>query len=78
MASIQVTRKQWGEFYIPILFAFNNLFGLKGLIFAQPTADLLALILSIIVSCSIIKKNKASLRPKEGVCDDLASGTIHY
>jgi putative MATE family efflux protein len=57
-ASLLLSIARQGLFYIPILFVLNSFFGLNGLIFAQPLADLLALILSIVVLMNIIKKSK--------------------
>lgn len=58
-ASFLLSVSRQGFFYIPILFILNSSFGLRGLIFAQPLADLLALILSIIVLTAIIKKSRS-------------------
>ncbi len=60
-ASLLLSIARQGFFYIPILFTLNNFFGLKGLLFAQPLADLLALILTIIVVIAIVKKSRALL-----------------
>lgn len=60
-ASLLLSIARQGFFYIPILFVFNHAFGLNGLILAQPLADLLALILSIVVLMAIIKKSRALL-----------------
>jgi multidrug efflux pump len=62
-ASLLLSVARQGVFYIPILFTLNSIFGLNGLIFAQPLADLLAMILSIIVLSIIIKKSKPLLQP---------------
>lgn len=58
-ASFLTSISRQGLFYIPILFVLNSNFGLKGLIYAQPLADLLALILSIIVLMVILKRSKS-------------------
>lgn len=60
-ASLLLSIARQGVFYIPILFLLNSILGMNGLIFAQPLADLLALILSITVLNMIIKKSKRSL-----------------
>ena len=44
----------------------NNAFGLNGLILAQPMADFLALILTIIILVAIIKKS-SSVKMEEGL-----------
>ena len=58
-ASFLLSIARQGLFYIPILFVFNSAFGLSGLIFAQPLADLLALLLTIIVLTTIMKKSRS-------------------
>ena len=60
-ASLLLSVARQGFFYIPILFVLNSNFGLNGLIFAQPFADFLALILSMIVLTVIMKKSKLLL-----------------
>jgi multidrug efflux pump len=62
--SLLLSVARQGVFYIPILFSFNRFFGLNGLIFAQPLADLLAFILSIAVLSFILKKSNPSLQPQ--------------
>lgn len=57
-ASLLISISRQGLFYIPILFILNSFWGLNGLIFAQPAADLLALILTIIVTKTILAKSK--------------------
>lgn len=54
-ASLLLSIARQGFFYIPILLVLNSSFGLNGLIFAQPMADLLALILTISVLIGIMK-----------------------
>jgi putative MATE family efflux protein len=61
-ASLLLSIARQGVFYIPILLLLNAFFGLKGLIFAQPIADLLALILAIIILRTIIKKSQLVLQ----------------
>lgn len=60
-ASLLLSIARQGFFYIPILFVLNLAFGLNGLILAQPLADLLALILTIVVLMAIMKKSKTLL-----------------
>ncbi len=69
-ASLLLSVARQGVFYIPILFTLNSMFGLNGLIFAQPLADLLALLLSILV-LSIIIKNSKTLSQPQMVCDNI-------
>ena len=65
-ASLLLSVARQGLFYIPILFVMNNAFGLNGLILAQPMADFLALILTIIILVAIIKKS-SSVKMEEGL-----------
>ncbi|WMJ86971.1 MATE family efflux transporter [Anaerocolumna sp. MB42-C2] len=58
-ASFLLSIARQGLFYIPILFVFNSAFGLSGLIFAQPLADLLALLLTLVVLTTIMKKSRS-------------------
>lgn len=58
-AALLISISRQGLIYIPILFVLNTIFGLNGLIFAQPAADLLALMLTIAVTATIIKKSKS-------------------
>ncbi|HEX3078216.1 MAG TPA: MATE family efflux transporter, partial [Lachnospiraceae bacterium] len=60
-ASLLISVSRQGLFYIPILLIFNTAFSLDGLIFAQPVADILALILTILVTSTILRKSKSSL-----------------
>lgn len=60
-ASLLLSIARQGLFYIPILFVLNSTFGLNGLIFAQPLADLLALLLTIVVLMEIVKKSRLLL-----------------
>ncbi len=45
-----------GIFYIPLVFMMSGFFGLDGIVFAQPIADILALILTIVIYLRIHKK----------------------
>ncbi len=70
LASLLLSVARQGVFYIPILFTLNGLFGLNGLIFAQPMADLFALILAILVLSVIIRKSKLQSE-SQVVCDQI-------
>ncbi len=69
-ASLLLSVARQGVLYIPILFILNSTFGLNGLISAQPLADLLSLILSIVVLNIILKKNKLYIQPQM-ICNDI-------
>jgi putative MATE family efflux protein len=60
-ASLLISVSRQGLFYIPILLLLNTTYKLDGLIFAQPVADILALILTILVTSTILRKSKTSL-----------------
>ena len=45
-----------GLFYIPLLFLLNGQFGFLGLIWAQPTADAITLMLALVLLSFILKK----------------------
>ena len=57
-ASLLISISRQGFFYIPLVLMLNYLFGLQGLIFAQPVADLLALFLTLKITSDILKKSK--------------------
>ena len=60
-ASFLLSFARQGFFYIPLLIILHKIAGLKGLISAQPLADLLALVLSIFVLAVIIRKTDKDL-----------------
>jgi putative MATE family efflux protein len=64
-ASLLLSVARQGIFYIPLLFILDTILGLDGLIYAQPLADFMALILSIVVLIAIIKKASQTL-PQQG------------
>ncbi len=53
-----ISSARQGIFYIPIILVLPRLFGLKGLLVAQPVADVLAVILSWILVRSLLRKLK--------------------
>jgi Na+-driven multidrug efflux pump len=57
-ASLLISISRQGFFYIPLVCILNFLFGLQGLIFAQPIADLLALFLTLKITSDILIKSK--------------------
>lgn len=48
-----------GLFFIPIVLIIPKIFGIEGIIWAQPLADLLTVILTLLLSISLNKKLKA-------------------
>lgn len=42
--------------FVPCLFLFNALFGLDGIIFTQPIADLFSVVMSVVMFITITRK----------------------
>lgn len=57
-ASLLLSISRQGLIFIPLLFIFNKLFGLNGLVFSQPIADFLACIIAIWLYRRIMRKMK--------------------
>ena len=53
--------------YIPLLFALNALLGFEGYIFAQPIADLLAMVAALLMSISFIREMRSRHEDENGV-----------
>jgi Na+-driven multidrug efflux pump len=45
--------------FIPLLFIFNNAFGLEGLRYAQPSADAISAVAAALMSISFIRQMRA-------------------
>ncbi len=56
LPSLVLTICRQGLVFIPSVFILNKLFGLDGVIYAQPVADYLSIILSIILCLGLFKK----------------------
>ncbi|MDO4554510.1 MAG: MATE family efflux transporter [Lachnospiraceae bacterium] len=56
-ASLVVNVSRQGLVYIPALFILNALFGITGLVWAQPAADVISIIMGIIMYLLLMKKN---------------------
>lgn len=54
--SLLLSISRQGLVFLPLLFLLNRLFGFNGFIFAQPTTDILMLVISIIMLSMILKK----------------------
>ena len=52
--------------YIPLLFTLNALFGFDGYIFAQPIADVLAMVAALLMSISFIREMRARHEDENG------------
>ncbi|MDO4327148.1 MAG: MATE family efflux transporter [bacterium] len=56
LPSLILTVCRQGLVFIPLVFLLNGLFGLEGVIYAQPTADFVSIVLSVCICLSIFKK----------------------
>ena len=54
--SLILTICRQGVVFIPMVFILSNLFGLDGVIYAQPTADFVSIVLSVVICVMIFKK----------------------
>lgn len=53
--SLVLTICRQGVVFIPMVFLLSNLFGLDGVIYAQPTADYVSIILAVVICLTIFK-----------------------
>ena len=60
-ASILAMARQ-GLTFVPVVLLLPNLFGLEGLVWSQPVADLLALCIALPVQISVLKKVNKAIR----------------
>lgn len=60
MQSLVLAAGRQGLVYLPMLFVMDRLVGLEGLIWSQPIADAVCIVLSVIMFASTIKKLSAS------------------
>lgn len=67
-ASLLLSVTRQGLFYIPILLLLHAGFGVRGLIYAQPVADFLALVLAVGTIAGILKNGVAYLKPAQAKC----------
>lgn len=67
MPSLILTICRQGIVFIPLVIILNEVFGLDGVIYAQPTADFLSIILSIILCLCIFRGMKHVEVKKEDV-----------
>ena len=47
--SLILTVCRQGLIFIPLIFILNHMFGLEGVIYAQPTADYLSIVVAILI-----------------------------
>ncbi len=58
LPSLILTISRQGFVFIPVLFISNSLFGLQGIVFAQPTADIFSTVLAAVMYGIIFKSIK--------------------
>ena len=56
LPSLILTICRQGLVFIPMVFLMNQLWGLEGVIYAQPTADFFSIVLSVFLCLGIIRK----------------------
>ncbi len=56
LPSLVLTICRQGLVFIPMVFLMNQLWGLEGVIYAQPTADFFSIVLSVFLCLGIIRK----------------------
>lgn len=66
LPSLILTICRQGLVFIPLVFLLNQMFGLEGVIYAQPTADFVSIVLSSLLCMKIIRNFNGSL-PGEGI-----------
>ena len=69
--SLILSISRQGFVFIPMLFAMNAWFGLDGVVFAQPTADLVSIIMAVFLVYPFLKKY---LPKADGAKDGSATG----
>jgi Na+-driven multidrug efflux pump len=63
VSSLIVNVSRQGIVYIPMLFVLRGLLGMNGLIWAQPVADVLSLVLAIALHSFMYKKLTREYNP---------------
>lgn len=61
LPSLILTICRQGLVFIPLVFLLNQMFGLEGVIYAQPTADFVSIVLSSLLCMKIIRNFNGSL-----------------
>lgn len=59
-------------FFLPLLFLFSSLWGIEGIIYVMPVADVLSIIISIIMV--VVEFKKPGFREEKGVLKEILSG----
>ena len=63
--SLILALSRQGLIYFPLLFIMDHFVGLNGIIWAQPTADIVCVVLAVIMFSSILKKITKAENEKE-------------
>ena len=67
LPSLILTICRQGLVFIPLILILNGMFGLDGVIYAQPAADYISIVLSVVI-CMLIFKNMEHVE-KEDLID---------
>lgn len=67
LPSLILTICRQGLVFIPLILVLNSMFGLDGVIYAQPAADYISIVLSVVI-CMLIFKNMEHVE-KEDLID---------
>lgn len=62
-AALIVNLSRQGIIYIPAVFIMQTLLGITGLVWAQPVADVLSLVLVAVLYVFSMRKMKAKMKP---------------
>ena len=62
-AALIVNLSRQGIIYIPAVFIMQTLLGITGLVWAQPVADVLSLVLVAVLYIFTMRKMKAKMNP---------------
>ena len=71
MSSLIINLSRQGIIYIPALFILNSVMGTRGLVWAQPVADILstclAVVLYLITSEKMMKQSDATMKQSKAI-----------
>lgn len=67
--SLALTICRQGLVFIPMILILNSLFGLDGIIYAQPVADYISIVISVIICLTILRKQEAAHAKEEAVIE---------
>lgn len=66
--SLIINLSRQGLIYIPALYLLNSIIGINGLVWAQPVADFLSIMLAVILYISTSKKIMGEYKRTENIC----------